>query len=257
MKIALYIKESIEESEELSTLLISKISEYNLEFDQENPDVVIVVGGDGTLLRAVHEYIDRAEDIAFVGIHQGTLGFTCDYRIDELDELFSSLAFNTYSKVNINLIEANINGHTIYAVNEIRIENPFHTLVSDIYVNGELLENFRGNGLVVSSSFGSSGYNKSLGGAVVSPSIKALQLKEIAPITNRVYQSFGSSLVLSEDNVISFKGCFNECVIGYDHLTMSAQNVNDISISVSNKSTNIIYKKDYTYCNQLKSAFIK
>lgn len=257
MKIALFIKESIEESEDLSTLLISKISEYNLEFDQDNPDVVLVVGGDGTLLRAIHSYFDNVENISFVGIHQGTLGFACDFMIDELDELFDELVNETFTRVKVNLLEANLGNNTIYAVNEIRIENPFHTLISDVLINDELLENFRGNGLVVCSSFGSSGYNKSLGGAVVSPKIKTLQLKEIAPITNRVYQTFGSSLVVSENDCINFVGNFSECVIGYDHLTMSAGDSNEISISVSERYTNIVYKKSYSYYKQLKDSFIK
>ena len=58
MKIGVYFKDELSESE-LSTLLITKINEYGFEFDNENPDVLIYVGGDGTLLRAINQQIDK------------------------------------------------------------------------------------------------------------------------------------------------------------------------------------------------------
>jgi len=257
MKIALFIKESIETSDELSTLLISKINEYNLEFDQDNPDVVIVVGGDGTLLRAIHEYFPLPKSVSFVGVNQGNLGFACDYEIDELDSLFCDLISNNVDYIDLNVIKANFEEREIFALNEIRIENPFHTLACEVFVDKDMLELFRGNGLVVSSSFGSSGYNKSLGGAVIPSNLNLMQLKEIAPITNRVYQSLNSSLILSSNNIVTLKGDFQDCVIGYDHLTMPADGINEIKITSCEKKATIIYKHNHSYFAQLKEAFIK
>lgn len=257
MKIALFIKESIENSDEISTLLVSKISEYGFDFDQDNPDVVIVVGGDGTLLRAIHEYITVLGDIKFVGIHQGSLGFACGYDLNEIDELFTHLSSNLCTELELPLIEANFENDTIYAVNEIRIENPFHTLISDVLIDGELLEKFRGNGLVVSTSFGSSGYNKSLGGAVIPPNLKLMELQGIAPINNRVFQSLNSPLILSDENEVMFEGNFDDCVIGYDHLTKSTNNSSSVLIKLSNKKMTILYKPKHSYFEQLGKAFIK
>ena len=80
MKIALFIKSELED-EDLSTFLISKISEYGFDFNQDDPDVVLFVGGDGTLLRAAHEYINNIDNISFLGIHQGKLGFYTGYKM--------------------------------------------------------------------------------------------------------------------------------------------------------------------------------
>ena len=196
MKIGIFIKKELED-EELSTFLISKISEHGFDFDQENPDVVIFVGGDGTLLRAVHEYIEDIDNISFLGIHQGRLGFYTGYTLEEIDEALSDLENDDYRLQTTRLIEARVASRTVYAVNEVRLENPFHTFTSDVYINDELLETFRGNGLVISSSNGSSAYNKSLGGAVISPELETLQLTEIAPINNRVTRSLNSSFYMN------------------------------------------------------------
>ena len=133
MKIALFIKSELED-EDLSTYLISKISEHGFDFDQDNPDVVIFVGGDGTLLRAVHEYIDNIDNISFLGIHQGKLGFYTGYTLDEIDEALSDLANEEYYLSTSHLLEAKSKNDVVYAVNEVRLENPFHTFISNVYI---------------------------------------------------------------------------------------------------------------------------
>ena len=257
MKIGIFVREDLDIDEDISTLLISKISEFDLDFDMDNPDVVIFVGGDGTLLRAVHEYIDHIENISFVGINKGSLGFACDYDFEEIDDLFADIVNNNFNKLSLNLLQGRLENETIYALNEIRIENPFHTLISEVYIDDEYLENFKGNGLTISSSFGSSAYNKSLGGAIVNPEIPTLQLTENAPINSRVYHSLNSSLILDDSKSITLSGDFSEAVIGFDHLTIQKENLSKIEVSISNKSINVIYKKSHSFYRQINKAFIR
>lgn len=61
--------------------------EKNFKLDAESPEIVVSIGGDGTMLHAFHTFIDRIPDIAFVGVHTGHLGFYADWRADELEEL--------------------------------------------------------------------------------------------------------------------------------------------------------------------------
>ena len=60
-----------------------------MEYDQENPDLVISVGGDGTMLMSIHQYLDQ--NVNFVGVHTGTLGFFTDYQKDEVFELVEAI----------------------------------------------------------------------------------------------------------------------------------------------------------------------
>lgn len=254
MKIALFLKPELEESD-IATFLISKMSEHDFDLDQENPDVVMFVGGDGTLLRAVQTYINDIPHIKFVGINEGSLGFYAGYDIDQIDELLNDLENNSYTLRKNSLIKATFGEKTIYAVNEIRIENPFHTLISDVSINNEFLETFRGNGLVVASSNGSSAYNKSLGGAIVVPELNTLQLTEIAPINNRVYSSINSSIVMPGSYKIQFACTNTELVVGYDYLTISTK-IETIEISNSDLRLEIIYPGDHSFVNHYRGAFI-
>lgn len=255
MKIGLFIKEELNDTE-VATSIISKISEYGLEFDQENPDVVIFVGGDGTFLRAVHEYLPNIDQICFLGINQGTLGFYPDFEIEDLDDIFTSLKNDEYSVRTCSLIEALFGNQIILAVNEIRIENPFHTLIADVFVNDEYLETYRGNGLCVASTLGSSAYNKSLGGAIIASNLEVMQLTEIAPINNRIYRSMNSSIVVDENSTIILRGEFKECVIGYDHLTTKLD-TNNVTFKLSNIHINIVNKTGQNIVHKLKEALIK
>ncbi|MCQ2802694.1 MAG: NAD(+)/NADH kinase [Bacilli bacterium] len=254
MKIALYIKN---DDDELSTLLISKIGEYGFEFDQDNPDVVIFVGGDGTLLRAVHEFANKINNLSFVGINNGSLGYCCGYDIKEVDRLFNDLLNNNFEIKPHKLIKVSFNNETLYALNEVRIENPFHTLISDVFIDNEFFETFRGNGLNISSNFGSSAYNKSLGGSVVLLNSDIIQLTEIAPINNKIYSSFNSPLVIDGNKTITLRGDFSEVVVGYDHLTLRDSTINELLISLSELTVNILYKSEYSSIDQLRVNFIK
>lgn len=255
MKIAFFIKEEIAETE-LPTMLISKISEHDLDFDPDNPDVVIFVGGDGTFLRAVQEYIDKVDNVLFAGINEGSLGFYADYVADEIDRLLDDLVDGSFVTHSARLLEARIQNNVYYAVNEVRLENPFHTMTGNVFVNGQYFETYRGNGLSICSTLGSSAYNKSLGGSVIVPELETLQISEIAPINNRVYRSFGSSLVLPKEDVITLEGDFSEAVVGYDHLTADSE-PRRVEIRLSHHRVTLIYKKEHSFVKRFHEAFIK
>lgn len=69
-------------------------------------------------------------------------------------------------------------------------------MVADVVIDNVQLERFRGDGLSVSTPTGSTAYNKSLGGAILHPTMEALQLAEISSLNNRVYRTLGSSVIV-------------------------------------------------------------
>lgn len=231
-------------------------------YDENNPEVVIFLGGDGTFLRAVQKYLQTLDQIVFVGVHFGRLGFFCDYTFDTLPKLVLDLASyqsisQTQRLLHLKTYQGSRKIQDYYAVNEVRIENPFHTLVAEVYIDEEVLENFRGNGLIVSSSLGSSGYNKSLGGALVDHSLESLQLTESASLSNNTFRSLGSSLVLCKDKVIQFKGNFKHSLLGYDHQTIPVEeDIDHIKIQLSDKTLRLINQNRRTYIQTLRKTFI-
>ena len=85
MKIALFYKEN-KIKQDYVELLKDKIQSFGFTFDNDNPDVVLFVGGDGTFLRAVHQFIDRLDKISFIGLNKGHLGFFSSYSEKEIDK---------------------------------------------------------------------------------------------------------------------------------------------------------------------------
>lgn len=256
MKIALFYKENKIESSYIEDLT-KKLSSCGFDLDNDNPEAVLYVGGDGTFLRAVHKYLKNIDNLVFVGLKKGHLGFFTSYNENEIDQLLSDLKSKNIDCKSYRLLKASFADSELYAVNEIRIENPFQTLISEVEINGSRLETFRGNGLTVSSALGSSAYNRSLGGAIVSTDLDVLELTEIAPINNRVFRSLHSPLVLSSNSTIVLKPKTKNVLVGYDHLTIEDENSSVIKFELSDKKVSILRKKDFDYISHLNKTFIE
>ena len=256
MKFAIFTK-SDKDLHIAETRIKEECSKYSFVYDESNPDVVFVLGGDGTFLKAVHHYFDKLDTVKFAGIRYGTLGFFYDFDGEDVSYLVELLASGNYLEESHRLIECDLSDKTIYAVNEIRFENPFHTLVCSVSVNDEHLEKFHGNGLLVCSELGSTAYNKSLGGAVIHRELDILQLTEISTIQNNLYRSLGSSFILPSDTVFTFEGDFTNVLIGYDHLTCKCEGVNTFKVRASEKMVHIVYDKEHSALAAIKRSFVK
>ena len=241
---------------------ITKLAEENgFILDNDNPDVVFTLGGDGTFLRAIHRYIDKLDNVLFVGINSGSLGFFYDFKKEDIPLVFELLKHKTYLLKEHSLIKGvatyEKQEETIFAVNEIRVENPFHTLICDVAINDEALETYRGNGLLVSSSLGSSAYNKSLGGALLDNDLEALELTEIAGLGNNLYRSLGSSIILKGDKQIIITGQLSDAVIGFDFSNIRKEDkLLKLAISYSNKKFRVIHSPNYSYIDKIRKSFI-
>lgn len=227
-----------------------------------SPDFIFFVGGDGTFLRAVQDHLNYLDDTVFIGIHSGSLGFFCEFSADQLTTLVSDSAELVSRAKSYRLLEMNLmHEHgmtTYYAVNEVRIENPFQTLVTHVFIDEEELESFRGTGLIVSSTLGSSAYNRSLGGALVDGTMPSLQLTEMAPIHNYVYRSLGSSMVLHPERSIQLRGDFSSAIFGFDHqLHQGDKPILEVRIKLSSKTIKIVHQDQRTYVETIRRSFLK
>ncbi|CAI3310918.1 NAD kinase [Enterococcus cecorum] len=188
---------------EVAAKLRELLQKAHYQLDQDDPELVISVGGDGTLLSAFHLYNHKLDQVRFLGVHTGHLGFYTDWRDYELDELVNSLCTQEEKAISYPLLDVTIhyrNGKPsqhFLALNESTIRRSTQTLEADVYIKDELFEKFRGDGLSVATPTGSTAYNKSIGGAVLHPRINAMQLTEIASLNNRVFRTLGSPIVLS------------------------------------------------------------
>lgn len=145
--------------------------ERGLQLDAESPEIVVSIGGDGTMLHAFHTFIDRIPELAFVGVHTGHLGFYADWKAEELSTLVDYMcgkADHLPHKpriVKYPLLELEIHkksGTSSHiALNEFTLKGVDGTVVLQIDINDETFEMFRGDGICISTPSGSTAYKAS------------------------------------------------------------------------------------------------
>jgi NAD+ kinase len=250
-----------QQSRSIKTKLETKLNSAGHVLNAEKPELLIFVGGDGTFLRSIQTYLHALDSIIFVGIHTGTLGFFCEFHDTQINDLIKAIPTMKRTSAEYALVELTLIGkqkHSFYAVNEVRVENPFQTFVTDVFIDNQALQTFRGTGLIVASTLGSSAYNKSLGGALVDVTNPTLQLTEMATIQNNAYRSLGSSLVLDAKRIISFKGDFKKAIFGYDYLLANVdESINEVTVRLSQKTFKLYHQKQTAYFDTLKKTFVK
>lgn len=138
-----------------------------------------------------------------------------------------------------------------------RIENSYRSQVIDMYVNDEHMETFRGNGLCVSTPSGSTALNKSLGGAVINPSLRLMQVTEIAGIHHNAYRSLGSPLILGEEDVVRFETDFNEnAVLGIDTDIYELKDHDVIEARLSKRVAHFCNYRHVSFVKRLRKSYL-
>lgn len=168
----------------------------------EAADVVAVIGGDGTMLHAVS--LLGAFDKPVAGIHVGTLGFLTTCKDDELDLLSDALASGSFTTSARTMLEATVHRGgrpdvVFTALNEITLaRGETGRLVSlTARVNGELLNHYRADGLIVATPTGSTAYSLSAAGPLIAPGAEVFLITPICP-----HSLSQRALVLSDASVV-------------------------------------------------------
>ncbi|EUP79785.1 NAD kinase [Staphylococcus aureus] len=251
-------------SNALKHKMMNYMKDFRMIEDSENPEIVISVGGDGTLLQAFHQYSYMLSKVAFVGVHTGHLGFYADWLPHEVEKLIIEINNSEFQVIEYPLLEIimryNDNGYeTRYlALNEatMKTENG-STLVVDVNLRGKHFERFRGDGLCVSTPSGSTAYNKALGGALIHPSLEAMQITEIASINNRVFRTVGSPLVLPKHHTCLISPVNHDTIrMTIDHVSIKHKNVNSIQYRVANEKVRFARFRPFPFWKRVHDSFI-
>ncbi|WP_370309442.1 NAD(+) kinase [Sinimarinibacterium flocculans] len=151
-------------------------------------DLVIVVGGDGTLLSAARA--GSTWGVPILGVNQGRLGFMVDVAPREIDDMLTALFAGEYLREERLLLQARIRGAEreagpFLAINDVVIRNQaaIRMLEFETWLDDEFISQHRADGFIVSSPTGSTAYALSGGGPVLHPSLEAMALVPICPHT--------------------------------------------------------------------------
>ncbi len=168
--------------------------------DPKKIKFLIAMGGDGTILRILHQFSHL--DAAIVGINLGYLGFMADVPVSDLFPSLADLLEGSYAIEERVMISASISDRKFLAANDIvlhRAKNPSLVEMA-VYVNGFYFNAFLGDGLIVATPNGSTAYSLAAGGPILTPNLDALVLTPICAhtISNR-------PIVLSADHEIEIQ----------------------------------------------------
>lgn len=148
-------------------------------------DILISLGGDGTILRLARTVADLGTPI--LGINLGKLGFLAEVSLDELDSCLTNVFKKRYSIEERMMHEGRMNGvkRRYYALNDIVVDKTGSSRVMDIetFVDKEYLATFTGDGLIVSTPTGSTAYSLANGGPIVTPNNTAIVISPLCPHT--------------------------------------------------------------------------
>jgi len=176
---------------------------------------IIVLGGDGTMLRAARTY--GPGDIPILGINMGKVGFLSNIEINEVDEyldrfLQGDYTIDTMMMLEVNIYENDTIINTSHCLNEVIIKSTIPRMVTLNYrINGQPCVPYKGDGLIFATPAGSTAYSLSAGGPIVDPELEAILVTPVAPYT---FFAFGQKpAVIAGSKVIKVSPPYGKDII--------------------------------------------
>lgn len=185
-------------------------------------DCAIVIGGDGSFIEAARVLEER--DIPILGINMGTLGYLTEVELNHIDEAIEKVVNGEYSLEERMMLEGEFqNGDSNVALNDIVVsrKGALRVIHFRLFVNGELLNSYKADGIILSTPTGSTAYNLSAGGPIVEPTASLIV---ITPICSHALNT--SSIVLSSEDEIMIEigegrnGSVEEVSVAFDGADM-------------------------------------
>lgn len=220
---------------------------------QNRPDLLISIGGDGTFLDATTMLRDTL--IPIIGINTGRLGFLARFGSEEIREAVEMLVNGDYEIEERTLLsiesDEGIIGRNNLALNEVALHKNDHTsmIVVHAYVDGEFLNSYWADGLIVATPTGSTAYSLSVGGPIVDPASKNFIIAPIAPHNLNV-----RPMVISDDSevVLCVEGRSEKSILSIDSKSFKIDSSRKIIIKKANHKIRLIKFSNQTFFKTLR-----
>lgn len=250
-----------EKSQETYELLKKNLESNNYIVTDKDFELAISIGGDGAFLRMI-KTCTFSEEIYYLGINTGTLGFATEIYPDNIQDFIEGLNKNEYKIEQIGVEETKIYSEDevshFYSLNEIVIrDHKLNTTHLTVNIDANKLEDFVGDGLLISTSFGSTAYNLSFGGCIVYNDLHTLQITPIAPLNSKCYRSLLNSVIIPEDRMVEIIPKNKTLIITIDGENKIYTNVNKIEIAVKKKKIKGLRMYEYDYTKKINEKFLK
>ncbi|WP_276877210.1 NAD(+)/NADH kinase [Anaerococcus hydrogenalis] len=218
-----------------------------------NPNACLnlVIGGDGTFLNAVKN--SKFSTIPFIGINTGHLGFYQEVSPDNIEDFVKCFSEKKYYIEKLPMLESKIGRNQINAVNEVVVKSNRNQIVRlRLFIDGNFIENFSGDGLIISTPHGSTAYNLSSNGAILHQSLEGFQLTPIAPVFSSLNRSLKAPIILPKNAEIEINVSKRDnyhTVFLFDGKEFKSNNFK-ITTKISNKELKkLILNKNHYWTN--------
>ena len=286
MKIAIYSQSSKKNTKKVMVELLNLGKKYNIKFyvesnfhkllenklsfqpdykifssykDLDNSfDLMVTIGGDGTLLRSI-SFIRNLE-IPIIGINTGRLGFLATLNQDLLKPELNKILIGKYKVEKRTLLEVEIKGNETInefaiALNEVTVgrKNTTSMIKIKTNLNGEYLNSYWADGLIISTPTGSTGYSLSCGGPIMSPLSQTLSLTPIAP-----HNLNARPLIISDETKIelSVLGREKSHLVSLDSRIISVNNETLITVQKAKFKIHIAYFEENSFYKTLRNKLL-
>ena len=222
-------------------------------------DMLISIGGDGTMLRAVT--LVRNSGVPLLGINAGRLGFLANVQKENI-AAFMQLVLDkkyTLSKRTLLSLTCSPENESIleldFALNEVTVSRKDSTsmITIETYLNGEFLNSYWADGLIIATPTGTTGYSLSCGGPILTPDVKSLVITPIAP-----HNLNARPLVISDETeiVLRVTGREDQYLVSLDSRITSIQNESVLTIKKTPFQINMIEIQDETFLKTLRNKLL-
>jgi NAD+ kinase len=197
----------------LSNSMLKHSEKLNVEIDNsffatvevmsETCDLLISIGGDGTMLKTA--FYARKSQVPMLGINLGKLGFLAEFEKERLTDLINAIQNNEYTieeRIALSAICDCKGQNNLYAINDLVIDRGRWPKMIQIHlaIDGREVSSFSADGIIIATPTGSTGYSLSTGGPIVSPRSSSITISPISPHTLNM-----RPLVLSSNQEINIK----------------------------------------------------
>jgi len=216
-------------------------------------DMLFSLGGDGTLLDTI-TYIGNS-NIPIIGINLGRLGFLAAIPEEEIDAAILSLVRGSYTLEKRTLLHLDSSvplfDGSPFALNEFTLHRKDSSSMIKIhtYLNGEFLNTYWADGLIVATPTGSTGYSLSCGGPVVFPQTSSFVITPVAP-----HNLNTRSIVVPDDNVISFEveGRAEQYLCTLDARTEAITSAVQLAVKRENFTISLVRPDEHNFLNTIR-----
>ena len=214
----------------------------------ETLDILLVLGGDGTILAVASEC--ARHNVKILGVNCGHMGFLTDFEANQLDQALSLVLSGRFKTVKRSMLNVTFRGKNYLALNEVVLQrcttgNSFSNTVNlHAEIDGSTVDNFSSDGLIVSTPTGSTAYSLSAGGSILTPDLAAFIMTPICP-----HSLHSRPIVFSENSTVkvnqSEKNCTLNLIVdgrvvdtlrGFDTVSIKKADFSTEFISVANNN---------------------